>query len=77
MFGSFANGLSTWNSDLDLVVTGIYEPDRMTGGESGRFREGAPRVGGGPGSREKDWPTGGGLGKGGAERLAGMGLGAG
>ncbi|KAG2438992.1 hypothetical protein HYH02_010783 [Chlamydomonas schloesseri] len=32
VFGSFANGLSTWNSDLDLVVTGIYEPDRMTGG---------------------------------------------
>ncbi|GIL79163.1 hypothetical protein Vretimale_16704 [Volvox reticuliferus] len=32
VFGSFANGLSTWNSDLDLVVTGIMEPDRVSGG---------------------------------------------
>ncbi|KXZ42112.1 hypothetical protein GPECTOR_202g374 [Gonium pectorale] len=32
VFGSFANGLSTWNSDLDLVVTGIFEPDRLSGG---------------------------------------------
>ncbi len=35
MFGSFANGLSTWNSDLDLVVTGVFEPDRLTGGARG------------------------------------------
>eukprot|EP00195_Chlamydomonas_chlamydogama_P017015 CAMPEP_0202894832 /NCGR_PEP_ID=MMETSP1392-20130828/4140_1 /ASSEMBLY_ACC=CAM_ASM_000868 /TAXON_ID=225041 /ORGANISM="Chlamydomonas chlamydogama, Strain SAG 11-48b" /LENGTH=516 /DNA_ID=CAMNT_0049579635 /DNA_START=427 /DNA_END=1974 /DNA_ORIENTATION=- len=32
VFGSFANGLSTWNSDVDLVVTGLLEPDRVTGG---------------------------------------------
>lgn len=32
IFGSFANGLSTWSSDVDLVVTGIMEPDRSTGG---------------------------------------------
>eukprot|EP00798_Chlamydomonas_sp_ICE-L_P005147 gene5147-34957_t len=32
VFGSFANGLSTWNSDVDLVVTGMMEPDRLTGG---------------------------------------------
>ncbi|GLI65792.1 hypothetical protein VaNZ11_009411 [Volvox africanus] len=32
VFGSFANGLSTWNSDLDLVVTGVMEPDRVSGG---------------------------------------------
>ncbi len=35
VFGSFANGLSTWNSDLDLVVTGVMEPDRVTGCELG------------------------------------------
>ena len=35
MFGSFANGLSTWNSDLDLVVTGVMEPDRISGGTTG------------------------------------------
>lgn len=33
VFGSFANGLSTWSSDLDLVVTGIMEPEKHTGGE--------------------------------------------
>ena len=33
VFGSFANNLSTWNSDVDLVVTGLLEPDRVTGGE--------------------------------------------
>jgi DNA polymerase sigma len=27
-FGSFVNNLSTWNSDVDLVVTGVMEPDR-------------------------------------------------
>lgn len=32
VFGSFANGLSTWASDLDLVITGVVEPDRLTGG---------------------------------------------
>ncbi|EFJ50275.1 hypothetical protein VOLCADRAFT_104084 [Volvox carteri f. nagariensis] len=32
VFGSFANGLSTWSSDLDLVVTGVMEPDRVSGG---------------------------------------------
>ncbi len=32
VFGSFANGLSTWSSDVDLVVTGLVEPDRVTGG---------------------------------------------
>ncbi|GFR47440.1 hypothetical protein Agub_g9163 [Astrephomene gubernaculifera] len=32
VFGSFANGLSTWGSDVDLVVTGISEPDKVTGG---------------------------------------------
>ena len=31
VFGSFANGLSTWHSDVDLVVTGLFEPDRTTG----------------------------------------------
>jgi non-canonical poly(A) RNA polymerase PAPD5/7 len=31
-FGSFVNNLSTWNSDVDLVVTGVMEPDRYTGG---------------------------------------------
>ena len=31
IFGSFANGLSTWHSDVDLVVTGLFEPDRLTG----------------------------------------------
>ena len=35
VFGSFANGLSTWHSDVDLVVTGLFEPDRATGGYSG------------------------------------------
>lgn len=34
VFGSFANGLSTWNSDVDIVVTGLLEPDRSTGGKS-------------------------------------------
>lgn len=33
VFGSFANGLSTWCSDLDLVVAGVMEPDRVSGGE--------------------------------------------
>ncbi|KAG2500643.1 hypothetical protein HYH03_001410 [Edaphochlamys debaryana] len=32
VFGSFANGLSTWQSDLDLVITGVMEPDRVSGG---------------------------------------------
>lgn len=32
VFGSFANGLSTWNSDVDLVITGLMEPDKSTGG---------------------------------------------
>lgn len=31
-FGSFVNGLSTWNSDIDLVVTGIVQPSSLTGG---------------------------------------------
>ncbi|WIA23026.1 hypothetical protein OEZ86_009941 [Tetradesmus obliquus] len=33
-FGSFVNGLSTWNSDVDLVVTGLAKPSRITGGFS-------------------------------------------
>lgn len=33
VFGSFANGLSTWTSDVDLVVTGMLQPERSTGGE--------------------------------------------
>eukprot|EP00775_Hariotina_reticulata_P011452 gene11452-11598_t len=33
-FGSFVNGLSTWNSDVDLVVTGLVKPSRITGGFS-------------------------------------------
>lgn len=33
VFGSFANGLSTWSSDVDVCVTGLMEPDRTTGGE--------------------------------------------
>jgi len=28
------NGLSTWNSDVDLVVTGLVKPSRITGGFS-------------------------------------------
>ncbi|MEW5307286.1 MAG: hypothetical protein WDW36_009693 [Sanguina aurantia] len=32
VFGSFANGLSTWTSDVDLVVTGMLQPERSTGG---------------------------------------------
>ena len=31
VLGSFASGLSTWHSDVDLVVTGLFEPDRTTG----------------------------------------------
>lgn len=32
-FGSFANGLGMHSSDLDLVVTGLMEPDSpQTGG---------------------------------------------
>ncbi len=30
-FGSFVSGLSTWASDVDLVVTGLAEPSRITG----------------------------------------------
>lgn len=33
VFGSFASGLSTWSSDVDLVVTGIMEQSKQTGGE--------------------------------------------
>jgi predicted nucleotidyltransferase len=33
-FGSLVNGLSTWNSDVDLVVTGLVKPSRITGGFS-------------------------------------------
>jgi non-canonical poly(A) RNA polymerase PAPD5/7 len=30
-FGSFVNGLSTWNSDVDLVVTGgVFLCDKLT-----------------------------------------------
>lgn len=32
VFGSFVNGLSTWNSDVDIVITGVMEPDRISGG---------------------------------------------
>lgn len=31
-FGSFTNDLATWHSDLDMVVTGLAVPDRITGG---------------------------------------------
>ncbi|KAF5839343.1 hypothetical protein DUNSADRAFT_1027 [Dunaliella salina] len=31
VFGSFANGLSTWSSDVDVCVTGLMAPDRVTG----------------------------------------------
>jgi len=31
VFGSFANGLSTWSSDVDVCVTGLMAPDRITG----------------------------------------------
>ncbi len=48
VFGSFANGLSTWNSDLDLVVTGVMEPDRVSGCKQGGGRAGG---GGGGGPR--------------------------
>lgn len=33
-FGSFVSGLSIWNSDVDLVVTGLAVPSRITGGFS-------------------------------------------
>ncbi|GFH14814.1 poly(A) polymerase [Haematococcus lacustris] len=32
VFGSFASGLNTWSSDVDMVVTGIMKPDKATGG---------------------------------------------
>ncbi|KAJ9507932.1 hypothetical protein QJQ45_021174 [Haematococcus lacustris] len=32
VFGSFASGLNTWSSDVDMVVTGIMRPDKATGG---------------------------------------------
>ncbi|KIY94997.1 poly(a) polymerase [Monoraphidium neglectum] len=31
-FGSFVSGLSTWNSDVDIVVSGLVTPSRLTGG---------------------------------------------
>jgi len=33
VFGSFANGLSTWSSDVDVCVTGLMTPDKVTGCE--------------------------------------------
>jgi hypothetical protein len=35
VFGSFANGLSTWSSDVDVCVTGLMTPDKVTGCECG------------------------------------------
>jgi hypothetical protein len=32
VFGSFASGMGTWDSDVDLVVTGLFAPDAHTGG---------------------------------------------
>lgn len=31
LFGSFATGMSAWHSDVDLVITGLMEPERSTG----------------------------------------------
>ena len=31
-FGSFVSGLSTWDSDVDVVIAGIATPSRLTGG---------------------------------------------
>ncbi|KAI8469643.1 MAG: hypothetical protein J3K34DRAFT_522009 [Monoraphidium minutum] len=31
-FGSFVSGLSTWNSDVDIVISGLVTPSRLTGG---------------------------------------------
>lgn len=31
-FGSFVNGLSLWDSDIDVVTTGVMFPDKLTGG---------------------------------------------
>lgn len=31
-FGSFATNLACWNSDIDIVITGLLEPDRISGG---------------------------------------------
>uniref|UniRef100_A0A7R9V042 Poly(A) RNA polymerase mitochondrial-like central palm domain-containing protein n=1 Tax=Chlamydomonas euryale TaxID=1486919 RepID=A0A7R9V042_9CHLO len=38
LFGSFANGLATWDSDVDLVITGIHAPSQRTGAYSERDR---------------------------------------
>jgi hypothetical protein len=31
-FGSFVSGLSTWDSDVDIVITGLVDPSPITGG---------------------------------------------
>ncbi|KAG1665929.1 hypothetical protein FOA52_004518 [Chlamydomonas sp. UWO 241] len=31
VYGSHASGLSTWQSDVDIVITGMFEPERSTG----------------------------------------------
>lgn len=44
LFGSFASGLSTWASDVDMVVTGLAVPDRVTGGYDRGERDAIARM---------------------------------
>lgn len=32
VFGSYVNGLATWQSDIDVVVTGLHKPHPVKGG---------------------------------------------
>lgn len=49
VFGSYVNGLATWQSDIDLVVTGLHKPHPVKGGGSDCGRREGLRTGSGVG----------------------------